>query len=135
MKRQPKIGEAAEIRFTVAPEHAIEFHEEGMPAVLSTPWLIWFLEHAARKALAPIRETTESCVGVHIDLEHLAPTPIGSDVVCTARIIHGEGKVVSFQLQAFEGPELIARGVHKRRVIRIDRFAARVRSKVGSTSQ
>ena len=33
--------------------HAIDFADGGMPPVLCTPWLIWFLEHAARAAVLP----------------------------------------------------------------------------------
>ena len=35
-------------------QHAIDFADHQMPAVLSTPWLIWFLEHAARQAMLPL---------------------------------------------------------------------------------
>jgi predicted thioesterase len=70
-------------------------------------------------------------VGVHVDVRHLAATPPGQRVVCTARVIHVEGAVVSFQIEARDQQELIARGLHKRRVIQAERFAARVRRKQG----
>jgi predicted thioesterase len=57
--------------------HAIDFAEGGTPAVLSTPWLIWFLEHAARAAVLPLLEPGESTVGMEIQVQHLAPTPVG----------------------------------------------------------
>ena len=97
--------------------------------VLSTPWLIWFLEHAARQSILPILEADESTVGTHIDVHHLAPTPLGQHVTCQARVIHTDGRVVSLQLEARDEHELIARGIHKLRVIRCDRFAIRVRAK------
>jgi hypothetical protein len=51
MKTPPKVGTTGEQRFVVEAKHAIDFASGGMPAVLSTPWLIWFLEHAAREAV------------------------------------------------------------------------------------
>ena len=129
MIRSPRVGDAGEYRFTVAAEHAIDFADHGMPAVLSTPRLIGFLERAAREAMAPLLEPHEQTVGIHIDVEHLAATPLGLAVTCTARVIHVEGRVVTFQVQAHDEREPIARGLHKRAVIRIDRFAERVRSK------
>jgi len=129
MKSKPKVGTTGEVRFTVERQHAIDFADEQMPAVLSTPWLIWFLEHAARQSVLPILEADESTVGTHVDVHHLAPTPLGQQVTCQARIVHTDGAVVSLQLEARDEHELIARGVHKLRVIRSERFARRVRAK------
>ncbi|MCU0977835.1 MAG: thioesterase family protein [Pirellulaceae bacterium] len=129
MKAPPKIGDTAEIEFVVEASHVIDFADAQMPAVLSTPCLIGFLERTARKALTPVLEVGERSVGVHVDVRHLAPTPPGHRVVCTARVIHVEGSVVSFQIEARDDKELIARGLHKRRVILAERFAARLRRK------
>ena len=110
-------------------EHAIDFADDKMPAVLSTPWLIWFLEHAAREAMLPLLDSGESTVGVQVDVEHLAPTPLGQQVTCTARVINSDGPLITFQLQATDEHERIAQGIHKMRVIRCDRFASRVQAK------
>ena len=126
MIRDPKVGETADVSFLVETGHAIDFAGDGMPAVLSTPWLIWFLEHAAREVMLPILDEGESTVGVQVDVQHLAATPLGHQVTCRARVIHREKNIVSFQLEAHDQHELIARGVHKLQVIRVDRFAERV---------
>lgn len=131
MKAAPKIGDTTEIEFVVGPAHVIDFADDQMPPVLSTPCLIGFLERTARKALCPVLDAGEQSVGVHVDVRHLAATPPGQRVVCTARVIHVEGPVVSFQIEARDEQELIARGLHKRRVIQAERFAARVRRKQG----
>ncbi len=130
MKSNPKVGTIGETQFTVERQHAIDFADERMPAVLSTPWLIWFLEHAAREAVLPVLEPDESTVGTHVDVQHLAPTPLGQRVVCRARIIYTDKRLVSLQLEAKDEHELIARGIHKLRVIRCSRFARRVRAKM-----
>src|SRR5262249_42231923 len=62
MNGSPKIGTAAAHTFVVEPKHAIDFADDRMPAVLCTPWLIWFLEHAARAAVLPFLEADESTV-------------------------------------------------------------------------
>ena len=130
MKSLPRIGAIGEQRFVVEPKHAIDFATGGMPAVLCTPWLIWFLEHAAREAVLPWLEPGESTVGLEIDLRHLAPTPLGHTVTCSARVVHVEGARLTFQLEARDETELIARGVHKLQVIPIEGFARRVARKV-----
>ncbi len=129
MKRNPKVGDSGELSFVVTEQHVIDFADDQMPAVLCTPWLIWFLEHAAREAMLPLLEEHESTVGVLVDVEHLAPTPIGQQVKCKARVINSDGRLVTFQIEARDEHERIARGLHKLRVIRCDRFAARVREK------
>ena len=137
MKARPKVGTTGEERFVVGPEHVIDFSTDGMPAVLCTPWLIWFLEHAARRAVLPLLDASESTVGTHIEVRHLAPTPLGQAVTCRARIIHAEGAVVSFQLEAHDEREPIAKGSHRLQVIRVDRFAQKVHNKsvAGATAR
>src|SRR5512140_2956837 len=128
----PKIGSVGEQRFVVAAEHAIDFAQGEMPPVLSTPWLIWFLEHAARAAVLPLLESGESTVGVEIEVRHLAPTPVGQEVICQARVIFVEGTRITYQVEAHDPRELIARGTHRLQVIRVASFARRVKEKMVS---
>jgi predicted thioesterase len=134
MKSNPKTGTIGERQFVVEPKHAIDFADGGMPAVLSTPWLIWFLEHAARDAVLPFLDPGESTVGAFLEVRHLAPTPLGETVVCRARVVQADGAVVSFQLEAHDEHEVIGRGLHKLCVINVDRFAQRVHRKKGNPS-
>jgi predicted thioesterase len=127
MKSSPKIGTTGELPFVVEQKHVIDFATDGMPAVLSTPNLIGVLERTARKALEPFLDADERSVGVEIELRHLAPTPLGATVTCIARVYHVEGRKVDFQIEAREEGRLIARGLHKRAVVRIDRFARQVK--------
>jgi fluoroacetyl-CoA thioesterase len=130
LKTSARVGTVGEERFVVGKEHIIDFAHDGMPAVLSTPWLVWFLEHAARNSLLPLLEEGESTVGVVVNIEHIAPTPLGATVTCRARVIYVDGSQVSFQLEAHDEHELIARGTHKCRVIKTSRLAKRVEAKL-----
>jgi fluoroacetyl-CoA thioesterase len=87
------------------------------------------MEHAALDAALPFLEPGEITVGTRIEIDHLAATPVGTQVTCTARVVHSEGPVISFQLEASDGHETIARGFHKRRAVNVDRFAARLQKK------
>ena len=129
MIRPPRVSETGELSFVVTDQHIIDFADEQMPAVLCTPWLIWFLEHAAREAMLPLLDSDESTVGIRIDVEHLAPTPLGQNVTCTARVIHVDGNVVSFSLKAHDAQEEIARGTHKLSVVHKERLNRRVTRK------
>jgi fluoroacetyl-CoA thioesterase len=129
MKSVPKIGLTGERRFTVESQHAIVFTEGGMPPVLSTPSLIGFLEATARLALAECLDAGENSVGIEIEVRHLAPTPPGQTVICLARVVHVDGSRIAFQLEARDEQELIARGYHRRHVVRVASFARRVAAK------
>src|SRR5436189_6268025 len=100
-----------------------------MPAVLSTPRLIGVIERTARESLYPFLDPDERTVGLDIDRRHVAPTPLGAPVTCTTRVIQAEGAQITFQVEARDAYELIARGLHKRAVIRVASFSNRVAGK------
>jgi len=131
MKSRPRIGLTGELAFKTEAKHAVEFAGNGMPAVLSTPNLVGFLERTARETIADYLEPDERSVGIELDLKHLAPTPIGQTVHCTARVIHTEDRQVMFQIEARDARELICRGLHRRAVIRTESFSRRVKEKSG----
>jgi len=132
MKGKPKVGSVGTIRFKVESHHTIDFSGGGLPPVLSTPSLINYLEKAAREAIAENLESGETSLGIELDVQHLAPTPPGHWVTCTAKVIYSEGNVVSFQVEAADEIEPIARGTHKRAIVLVERFARRVAKKSAS---
>ena len=134
MKSRPKVGTTGDYQFVVEREHVIDFATDGMPAVLSTPKLIGLLERTAREALHPFLESDERSVGAEIELRHLAPTPLGARVTCLARVIATEGTSVTFHVEARDEQEVIARGLHKRGVVRVESFARRVARKSGAAA-
>ena len=131
MKSRPRIGLTGELAFKTETKHAVEFAGNGMPAVLSTPNLVGFLERTARETIAEFLDADERSVGIELDLKHLAPTPIGQTIHSTARVIHTEDRQVLFQIEARDAHEVIMRGLHKRAVIRMESFSRRVKEKLG----
>jgi len=129
MKSRPRTGETAEVEFISEDKHAIDFATEGMPSVLSTPWLIWFMEHSARKAMLPYLEATESTVGMSVDIDHLAATPTGNKVTCKAQVLRAEENKFHFKIEAFDEYEKVASGLHKLAVVDKARLANRVARK------
>jgi len=129
MKRTPKVGDTGHLAFRVEPAHTINILGDADLPVLSTPALIWHLEHAARNALEDLLEPGETSVGVVVDVEHVAATPLEHNVQCTARIVHVDRTLITFQISAEDEREVIARGVHKRRVVRTQRLLDLVQRK------
>jgi len=131
MNERPTIGAESESTHTVERAHIIDFADDVMPPLLSTPALVWWLEHAARALMLPFLEEGESTVGVVVEVEHLAPAVRGASVRCQARLIHADKRVFSFSLRAWEGTRLLCRGTHKLRVVRKARLASAVTGGAG----
>lgn len=134
MKQPPRIGLAGEKTITVGPDNRISFADQRMPSVLATPWLIAHLEYTARDTIAPLLHDNERSVGTYVEVEHLAPAPEGFTVTCRARVIHVDGTTITFQIEAHDGVETIAKGIHRRRVIDVDRFRRRIEKKIVKAS-
>src|SRR5688572_33044370 len=109
MKSRPPTGTLGELHFVVGAEHVIDFATDGMPAVLSTPRLIGLIERTARESMYPFLDADERTVGLEIEIRHLAPTPPGATVTCLTRVIQVEDRQVSFQFEARDTHEVIAR--------------------------
>ena len=117
MKSRPRIGEVGELAIPTDINHAVEFHGDGMPAVVSTPHLVGFLERTSRHTLAP-----------HLNADERS---VGQTIHCRAQVIAVEARKVTFQIEARDQHEVIVRGLHKRAVIRTESFSRKVKSKSG----
>ena len=94
-----------EQQFVVEPRHAIDFATGGMPAVLSTPWLIWFLEHAAREAVLPSLEPGESTVA------NIGRSMKNEEMFIAARAYFGDGAETAATASAPPAPIVTRCGV------------------------
>jgi predicted thioesterase len=124
----PRIGALHSISFEVESSQTITFSCAAEISVLSTPSLIWFLEQAALQFLLPWLDEKSISVGTHVDVEHLAPTPVGATVNCTAQLIFQDGPVYRFKVEAYAGDEKIAKGLHSRRIIQASQLARRLQA-------
>jgi fluoroacetyl-CoA thioesterase len=97
--------------------------------VLSTPMLLQLIEEAAIHCLAPMLGETEVSLGSHVDLTHLAPSPVGFIVRIEVEIIGVDGRRVNFAVAAFDEREKVAEGTHERYVIDRAKFLANLEEK------
>lgn len=115
---------------TVAPQHlANQFKDAALPPVLATPVMIMMMENAALNAIKPYLDAGESAVGTHVDVRHLAATPVGKRVTATARVRRAAGRRVEFDVWAMDGSEEIGKGTHARAVIDMAKFLERLGAK------
>lgn len=123
-------GDWLEDSFTVEEENTARHVGSGGSRVLATPWLIAFMERVAHRLLANRLPQGYSSVGTLVHVEHLAPTPVGSQVRVRAEVTRVDGARVSFKVGAWDATEQVGAGEHERFVIQVERFLQRVNRKV-----
>lgn len=102
----------------------------GTVAVFATPALAALMEAAAVDALRTVLDDGQTSVGVHLDIQHLAATPVGMSVRAEARLMTVEGRRLTFRVAAFDGVEQVGVGTHQRVVVDTERFMSRTAAKV-----
>jgi fluoroacetyl-CoA thioesterase len=123
-------GAHGSFSMVVSPEHlANRFKDATLPPVLATPVMIMAMENAALEAIKPYFEAGESAVGTHVDVRHLAATPVGRSIVAHAEVTGTTGRQIEFRVHAMDGGEEIGRGTHGRVVIELARFANHLAAK------
>lgn len=125
-------GMTREEVFHVGDEQTAIHVGSGSSRVLATPWMIAFMERVSHRLLAEKLPPGASSVGIHIDVRHLAPTPVGSQVKIKAAIRSVDGERVAFIVEAEDSTEVIGKGEHERMVIDEARFFKRVAAKRAS---
>lgn len=101
----------------------------GSLRVLATPAMIAFIERISHQLLAKHLPEGYSSVGTLVNVRHLAPTPLGSQVRVRTEVTGVEGPLVTFRVEAWDESEQIGSGEHLRAVIDEARFLRRVASK------
>ena len=112
------------------PDHlASRFKDVTLPPVLATPVMIMVMENAALNAIKPYLDAGESALGTHIDVRHLAATPVGRRVVGDAKVTNVEGRRIKFSIRATDGNEEIGVGTHERVVVQLSKLSERMEAK------
>jgi fluoroacetyl-CoA thioesterase len=100
----------------------------GVP-VFATPMMILAMEEAALGAVDKLLEPGQATVGYHLDVKHLAATPVGMRVTARAELLSVEGKMLTFRVEAFDEKEKIGEGTHVRAIVVLDRFKEKMAKK------
>jgi len=123
------VGTWAAVSEQVVREMTVAHFHAHMPEVYGTPFMIYLMEVAAERAMAPWLGPGWTSVGVAVDVRHLAATPAGFTVTARAEVVERDEKTVTFRVEARDGVELIGEGRHVRAPIELARFARGVEQK------
>jgi len=124
-------GLKGNVELTVREEHTAPSIGSGKVRVLATPVMINLIEAAALKAIEHLLDAGYQSLGTHLDVHHVAATPVGMKVVASASVTRVEGRTVHFRVEAKDEKDVIGHGTHERVVVNVAKFDARVQQKLG----
>ena len=124
---QPGLEETAQE--TVTGESTAAEMGSGDVEVLATPAVVALVERVAVSAVAGALEPGSTTVGARMELDHLAPTPVGAMVTATARLAEVDGRRLTFSFEVTDSGGLVARGTHIRVLVNRDTFLEAARSR------
>jgi fluoroacetyl-CoA thioesterase len=119
----------------VGEHHTAPRVGSGRIRVLATPVMINLIEAAALAAVEQSLPEEHQSLGTHLDVTHVAATPVGMRVRATAEVLKVEGRTVYFRVRADDERELIGEGTHERVVVNVNRFDERVRKKASGPAE
>lgn len=101
----------------------------SMPPVLATAYMVAFVEMTCVTGLKPHLGPGEDSVGTHVDMSHVAATPVGMAVTAEVELVAIEGRKLRFKVTCRDEKEVIGEGFHERFIIDLAKFAARLGAK------
>ena len=125
------VGLRVSADLVVGEEHTAPSIGSGRIHVLATPVMVNLIEAAARAAVERLLPAGHQNLGTHLDVRHIAATPVGMKVRATAELVKVDGRTLGFRVEARDEIERIGDGVHERVIVNVARFDQRVQRKAG----
>ena len=102
--------------------------------VYATPKLVSDIEWACRDLLLEYLDGGEDSVGTRVEVDHMAPTLLGMNAEIKVSISSVEGRLITFDIDASDSMEKIAKGKHVRFIVGVEKTAERLRAKAEKCS-
>ncbi len=95
--------------------------------------MINLIEAAALQAIEAYLPEGHQSLGTHLDVSHVAATPVGMRATAAAELIKIEDRLLHFRVSARDEVDEIGSGTHQRIIVDVEKFAARVARKLKSS--
>ncbi|WP_422733030.1 thioesterase family protein [Micromonospora sp. WMMD558] len=126
MQEQPfTAGLTARVELTVTDADTAQAVGSGDVPVLGTPRVLALAEAATVAATATRMPSGSTTVGVRVELEHRAATPVGRTVVARAHLAKVDGRRLLFEVSVTDGDTTVADGRVERLLVDRQRFVER----------
>ncbi|MGC4896125.1 thioesterase family protein [Micromonospora sp. DT31] len=118
-------GLTARVELTVTDADTARAMGSGDVPVLGTPRVLALVEAATVAATATRLPPGSTTVGVRVELEHRAATPVGRTVAAHAELVKVDGRRLVFEVTVTDGPTVAAQGRVERALVDRQRFVER----------
>ena len=120
-------GLRSEVRLTVSEaDTALAMHSGEVP-VLATPRVVALVEQASVAAVAGALPPGQTTVGMRVQIDHLQPSAVGTDVIAEAVLERIEGRRLTFTTHVRDARGLLAAGKVTRVIVDLERFLDKLR--------
>jgi predicted thioesterase len=87
--------------------------------------MIALMEETCWKMVQPELEEGLGSVGTKVTVSHMAPSAIGSTILCEATLIETDGRKLVFEVVCSDENGMIGMGTHERFIINNEKFMAK----------
>ncbi|MDE7105177.1 MAG: thioesterase family protein [Ruminococcus sp.] len=102
----------------------------GSLAVFATPAMTTIMEKASCNCIANYLDADETTVGTELNIQHISATPNGMNITAEAVLTAVNGRMLEFKVTAYDECGKIGLGIHKRAVVKIERFTEKTYQKL-----
>ncbi|MBQ3284882.1 MAG: thioesterase family protein [Ruminococcus sp.] len=102
----------------------------GTLRVFATPAMIALCEGCCAESIEDLLDEGMTSVGIKVDIEHIAASPLGASILCKSRLITVDGRRLDFEVEVYDNADLIGKGRHTRFIVDADRFVNKTYSKL-----
>ena len=124
------VGMKGEVGTLAEREDTAKEVGSGSLLVYATPCMVALMEGAACEAIAEALPDNQTTVGTELNIQHISATPVGLEVRAEAEVIAVEGKVITFEVKAFDEAGEIGKGIHKRVIVNTQKFLEKAYDKL-----
>lgn len=124
------VGIKNQIELMVSEEKTAKKVGSGALDVYATPAMIALMEQTAAESVEKELEEGMTTVGIKINVDHLAATPVGLKVVCNSNLVQIDGRKLVFEIEASDESGLIGKAYHERFIVDSERFMGKTLEKL-----
>ena len=124
------VGMKGEVGTLAEREDTAKEVGSGSLLVYATPCMVALMEGAACEAIQEALSDSQTTVGTELNIQHISATPVGLEVRAEAEVIAVEGKVITFEVKAFDEAGEIGKGTHKRVIVNTQKFLEKAYDKL-----
>ncbi|EKD31355.1 MAG: Thioesterase family protein [uncultured bacterium] len=121
-----EIGKKFRIEKIVGKTDTASYYGSGLLEVFATPSMIALMEQSAHQLAQSFLPKEQDTVGIELHIQHIKASPLGAKVYAESELIKQDGKILTFNVIAFDEQGEIGRGTHLRYIINPAKFMNKI---------